>query len=270
MKRLGILGRNISYSISPFLHSRLAELKGLELEYGIYDGEALGILESSFLQLDGFNVTIPFKQDILSFCDERDAEVEECGAANTVSAVQGRRTAFNTDVIGLQKALAAQIPDLLNFRTVLLGAGGAARAALAALRRLKVQETEIWSRRSEATEQIIREQSAYGDIRPYREGLKLPTLWLNTAPIVPEGLENRLHPGDIFYNLSYRLPDEGPAGVPVFNGLEMLLQQGLAAAEIWFGPLSLSPGEEEELRQALQRKREELLPGPKNLNTGET
>ena len=126
--KFGVIGHPIAHTMSPFIHSRLFQLSGIQADYEVYDIPP-DSLESSMEQLrtlDGFNITIPHKQAIIPLLDGLDAKAEFFHSVNTVKNEAGLHTGHTTDGIGFTKALeAAGVKP--GCRTLLLGCGGAAR-----------------------------------------------------------------------------------------------------------------------------------------------
>ncbi|MBL8860525.1 MAG: type I 3-dehydroquinate dehydratase [Planctomycetes bacterium] len=134
-----VLGRPIAHSLSPRLHGAALRAAGLDAVYVACEPESLerflGLCDASW---GGFGVTMPFKAEAARLATERDADVEACGAANTlVRTARGWRAA-NTDVGAIRAAVLAGLErvgkPLARAHVVVLGTGGAARAALHALR----------------------------------------------------------------------------------------------------------------------------------------
>lgn len=128
-KNYAVVGHPIVHTMSPFIHSRLFALAGSPARYGAVDlapqalAEALPLLR----RLDGCNITIPHKRSIIPLLDALDEKAALSGSVNTVKNEGGRLTGFTTDGDGFRMALSAAGVGL-NGRTVVLGAGGAARA----------------------------------------------------------------------------------------------------------------------------------------------
>lgn len=128
-KNFGLAGHPVGHTVSPFLHSRLFALCGIEASYRAFDipPEELAAALPRLRALDGFNLTIPHKQAIIPFLDGLDKKAAQFGSVNTVKTEDGRMTGFTTDGEGFRRALeAAGAP--LGGRAAVLGAGGAARA----------------------------------------------------------------------------------------------------------------------------------------------
>ncbi len=137
----GVAGQPIAHSLSPAIHRAWIAAAGLDAVYrtfGPADADAFAELVEQGRRgaLRGLNVTAPFKAQALALADEAGETARACGAANLLVFEDGRVRADSTDGLGLMAALAEQAPDL-NVRdrpVVVLGAGGAARAAAAALK----------------------------------------------------------------------------------------------------------------------------------------
>jgi shikimate dehydrogenase len=128
-RSFALIGHPVGHSTSPFLHSKLFALSGVNASYTLRDipPENLAASVPLLRTLDGFNITIPHKQAIIRFLDGLDPRAEEAGSVNTVKNVDGRLIGYTTDGEGFRRALEfAGVP--LGGRVAILGAGGAARA----------------------------------------------------------------------------------------------------------------------------------------------
>ena len=127
-KNFCLIGYPLGHSISPEIHSRLFEISGVDAQYSLFEIQPEKFEDKiSFLKtLDGFNITIPYKQRILPFLDELDLRARRCGAVNTVKCENGRLSGFNTDAEGFLRALKSADIELSG-KVLLCGAGGVAR-----------------------------------------------------------------------------------------------------------------------------------------------
>ena len=137
----GIAGQPIAHSLSPLVHGAWIAAAGLDAVYqafGPADAAGFAALmdEGRAGRLRGLNVTAPFKGQALAMADQVSATARACGSSNLLVFEEGRILADSTDGFGLLAALAQQAPvlDLAGRPVVVLGAGGAARAAAAALK----------------------------------------------------------------------------------------------------------------------------------------
>ncbi|MFQ3542700.1 shikimate dehydrogenase [Halobacillus rhizosphaerae] len=139
MLQLGLIGYPVGHSLSPWIHNRLLAQSGLEGEYQLleikpenFHQEIQKLKKSS---LNGFNITIPYKEKILPYLDETDEAANHLGAVNTVKVENGRWIGYNTDGIGYVHSIKNRFPDLSfpDTRVLILGSGGAARGIFFAL-----------------------------------------------------------------------------------------------------------------------------------------
>lgn len=129
IKKFAVIGHPIGHTMSPFIHNRLFKLSGIDAEYTKLDiaPENLADEYNKVLsKLDGYNITIPHKQNIIPLIDEIDEKAKMYGSVNTVANIDGVAKGYTTDPDGFLKALdAAGIT--LDGRVVILGCGGVAR-----------------------------------------------------------------------------------------------------------------------------------------------
>lgn len=159
MKRLAVLGQPIAHSLSPAMFAAAFEATGLA---GKWSYEAVELAPAEFeagvarLVAEGYvgaNVTIPHKEAALELADDRSPAARGAGAANTLSFEAGRIRADNTDALGL---IAALPDDPAGSRVLVLGAGGAARAAIWALREAGGAVT-VWNRTADRAAAVAEE-----------------------------------------------------------------------------------------------------------------
>ncbi len=139
MKKYGLLGRDISYSLSPAMHNAAFKALGIDAEYLLFDISGEG-LKDFFAKLrkgeiSGCNITVPYKEKALKFTEEPTAAAKAIGALNTVLHDGGILRGYNTDYQGFIKVLCGFNEGDLNFNiegksAFVFGAGGAARAVI--------------------------------------------------------------------------------------------------------------------------------------------
>lgn len=129
VKKFAVIGHPIGHTMSPFIHNRLFGLSGIEAEYIKLDIAPENLADEynkTLSKLDGYNITIPHKQNIIQLIDEIDDKAKMYGSVNTVANSDGIAKGYTTDPDGFLKALdAAGI--ILDGRVVILGCGGVAR-----------------------------------------------------------------------------------------------------------------------------------------------
>lgn len=133
-KLYGLIGHPVAHTFSPFIHNRLGELTGLNLRYvpfDVTDPDMIGAaVKGAFaLNIQGMNVTIPYKQAVMPFLSGIDPVAGKIGAVNTLVRTDTGYLGMNTDYIGLKRALEVQGVNIPSYNAVIIGAGGAARAA---------------------------------------------------------------------------------------------------------------------------------------------
>ena len=133
MKRFALIGCGIGYTRSPFIHSKIVKRAGADLDtvYDVFDippQELPERIEYIKQNCDGFNVTKPYKTEIVKYLDRLDKSADTTGAVNTAARrPNGKWIGYNTDGAGFADSLAYHKIDLRNKNALILGAGGAAR-----------------------------------------------------------------------------------------------------------------------------------------------
>ncbi|HSS05393.1 MAG TPA: shikimate dehydrogenase [Solirubrobacterales bacterium] len=249
MRRLAVLGHPVGHSRSPAMHgAALAEL-GLAGEWSY---EAIDVapdeLETRVRAMagEGFagaNVTVPHKGAALSLADSLSETAREIGASNTLSFEGGEIRADNTDAQGLLDALPGS-PESL--QALVLGAGGAARAAVWALVR-EGAEVAVWNRTALRAENLCRElggePTATPDARDYELIVNTTAVGLRgedpfaELPLRPDAFGAAQTVVDLVYGdrPSSLLAAAAAVGATVVDGIEILVRQGALSLRIWTG-----------------------------------
>jgi shikimate dehydrogenase len=264
MRRAAVLGSPITHSLSPVLHEAAYQALGLQdWHYGKIECDEAGLpglVASMGPEWAGLSLTMPLKRVALEVADQLSPLAEAVGAANTLvfGAARGWR-ADNTDVTGIVLALREAGLDRVE-QAVILGAGGTAQAALAAVRELGHQTPIV----------LVRNLARTGDLRETAERLGMqPEISgsLFTEPLPPADLVISTLPGGAADSLSVTrwkphttvldvvyAPWPTPfarsardVGCPVVSGLGVLLYQAVAQVELMTG----HPGPVEAMRTAL-------------------
>lgn len=240
--RLGILGNPAKHSLSPALHrAALADL-AIEGSYEAWEVDAEGAkqvlddLRSG--SIDGCNVTMPFKGLAFEYVDRRSDLADRTGSVNTVVAADGELVGHNTDVGGIVGAW--QHRDLpVDGRVMVLGAGGAAAAALVAL---DDRDVVVAARSEAAARAVIRKTRSRGTVVAW--GTPIAGAVVNATPI---GMNGHVHPPAVvaaataWFEMVYAHGSTDAElsclenGKPVSSGTDMLLHQAVLAFRIWTG-----------------------------------
>jgi shikimate dehydrogenase len=265
VKQVGLIGYPVAHSRSPKMHNAAFREIGFDAEYTLWETLPGKLVErvASLRAPDmlGANVTIPYKEDVVPLLDECDTLAARIGAVNTILNRNGKLIGYNTDAPGMLRALAECLDSPFDARdkeTVILGTGGAARAAAVALidygaqsvsilgrdearigallrhLRLWKVETQISGALFNSTEANIRLQKADLVVNATSVGLmSSDTDVLIDVNLLPVGALVM----DMVFNagLTPLLQAAQARGCFVMHGLSMLLYQGAFAFELWTG-----------------------------------
>jgi shikimate dehydrogenase len=274
--RAGVMGWPVGHSLSPRLHGHWLARYGIDGSYEAIPVEpdalpgALDALRSNGFR--GVNVTVPHKEAAMALVDSIDVTGQRIGAINTVVVrADWRLEAVNTDAFGLRENIRAVVPAALEAGfggrpAVILGAGGAARAAVVALADAGVADIRIVNRtreRADILAALAGECGASGASVAWDDradtlagaGLLVNTTTLGMAGQAPLDIDLAALPGDAVVNdIVYAPLETGllaaarARGNPVVDGLGMLLHQARAGFHAWFG---VDPEVDGELRAAV-------------------
>ncbi len=252
---LGVIGDPVSHSRSPRMQNAALRALGIDWAYvplpvraDELEAALRGLRAVGFV---GVNVTVPHKEAVARLVDELRPVAEASGSVNTVVfADDGRLIGDSTDGPAIAAAIASEVGEAYTGDVLVLGAGGSARAAAAAL----AQEgcaVRIHARRPEAAEALARDLAQTGDVRAVAE-LPDPVggVVVHCTPVgalvEPDAMPlpaTRLMDVRVVVDLAYRgdatptplITAAAEAGCAVVDGLEVLARQGARALEIWTG-----------------------------------
>lgn len=255
----GLIGNPVEHTLSPVIHNTLAKLSGHNLVYVPFPVEP-GSLDKAIagagaLNLLGLNVTVPYKSEVIRSLREIDDLARNIGAVNTLVKTDDGYKGYNTDMEGLYRAMTSEGVKIAGEQIVLLGAGGAARA-VAYLCAVKGADqvymlNRTLSKAESVAEEVNRAMGREAIIPMITEDyVKLPAgkylaiqgTSVGLAPhtedvvIADEAFYDKIHTGfDLIYNpwetKFMRLVSSH--GGKAYNGLKMLMYQGIIAYELW-------------------------------------
>ena len=253
----GVAGRPVGHSLSPLIHNAWLAAGGIDGVYVAFHPAANGL--ARFLDglrggaIRGLNVTLPFKEEALALADAASARADAAAAANLlIFEDDGTITADNTDGVGLLAAFAAQAPgfDVNAGPVALLGAGGAARGAAAALLAAGAPEVRIINRTLAKAEIVAGALSGPVKVFPLDQLARALAGAGALVNATSAGLDGKgeldvpleaTPAGCVVMDLVYR-PLETPLlanaralGRPTVDGLEMLIRQAQPSFEAFFG-----------------------------------
>lgn len=243
----GILGTDVTWSLSPVIHNRAFAERGLDAVYVPLQAEALEPFLRALpaLGLSGFSVTRPFKVEIVPRLHSLDRTATRAGSVNTVRVRDGRLEGSSTDGLGIVTPLKKRTP-LPGRAVVVLGAGGAARAAALALVHEGAKVTVLARKPAQAAAVARDTGCAHGDLASLAE--RSWDALVNATPVGSTSLPGQspvppalLRPGRIVFDMVYEpletplLREAARAGCLTIDGLQMLLAQAAAQFEAWTG-----------------------------------
>lgn len=241
MRRFGLIGYPLGHSFSKKYFTDKFEREGIsDCVYESFPLASIDLLTALLKDnpdLEGLNVTIPYKEKVLGYLSEKSKVVSKTGACNCIQVRKNKLIGHNTDVLGFQQSLLKSFPHLPS-RALILGTGGSSKAVEYVLKQLKIPY--IFVSRKPSTHNLSYEQLSSGIVK--ESGLIINTTPLGMFPHVVEappipydaiGEHHCLF--DLIYNPERTLfLQKGEArGAKVQNGLDMLIIQAEESWKLW-------------------------------------
>lgn len=257
-KYIGIFGNPIKHTLSPVIHDTISKELGIDERYiPFHITENLGeAVKTAFDDgILGLNITVPYKQEVMPYLVDIDPAAKAIGAVNTLVRMEDGYKGYNTDMPGLAKAIESEGIVLKDSKVVMLGAGGAARAVAYMCVYYGAKEVYIVNRTYDNAKKIADDMNTeFGketiipiEAASYKEIPQDKYIFIQCTSV-------GLHDGDglpvVFDEEFYKMAECGvdliynPSKTPflalveklggkAFNGLKMLLYQGVMAYELW-------------------------------------
>lgn len=243
----GLVGYPVGHSFSAFFFNQKFEKENIAESYNLFSVEKLDKIRKIITDnpdLKGFNVTIPYKTEIISYLDKITPEAAEIGAVNVVKIIRDKTNYYllgtNTDAFAFKDSLLPFI-DKKNFTALILGTGGASKAVSYALKKLGLNYKFV--SRNPSLNQLGYNDLDENLINNFR-------IIVNTTPLgmfpsterCPELPYNELNANHLCYDLIYNPPLTLflkkclEAGAYIKNGKQMLELQALKSWELWNDP----------------------------------
>lgn len=254
----GLVGYPVRHTLSPVIHNYLAEASGQNLVYvpfEVADNLDAAVRGAFALNVLGMNVTVPYKKDVMNALVETDENAKRIGAVNTLVRTEQGYKGYNTDYLGLKRAMESDNVTIEGEDVIVLGAGGAANAVVYLCAQLGAKSVTVLNRTPEKAQHLVMHVKQYYPEVAYAAMEMKDYDKLEAKPYtVIQATSFGLHPNvedvviedesfyknirqavDIIYN-----PEETKfmklvkaAGGRAYNGLKMLLYQGVIAYELW-------------------------------------
>jgi len=258
MLSFAVIGDPSEHSLSPPMHRYFLDKTGVDGEYNRIlvrnEGELKEIAERLREgELDGLNITAPWKTEIKQFANDLTEDAKLVGAVNTIKAKDGFLTGHNTDKDGFYRSLQEFIGDELLDEVAVIGAGGAARAVLLAIDEMDISEIAVINRTKENAENLILDLGSGDHIHAMK--LEIDTLKaalndfdlvINTLPAGGRDIFQTVRFPELtgetirfYYDLVYSAKHQDEmeraerAGFRSLDGMDMLIYQGIASMEFW-------------------------------------
>ncbi len=257
-KLAGLIGNPVEHTLSPVIHNTIAGCMGENMVYiplPVKKDIEAAVKGAYALGIQGLNITVPYKSAVIPYLSDVDSEAAVIGAVNTLVRTEDGFKGYNTDLPGLYRAILSEGIAVEGSRIIIVGAGGAARAAAFMGAFYKAERIVILNRTVQKAVNIakeVTEKTGFSEIEALSieefdkiEGCGYLVLQATKAGLFPKTEETPISDESFFkkaavvYDLIYT-PEETmfmrlskKQGVKAYNGLKMLLYQGVAAYEMW-------------------------------------
>jgi len=253
-----LIGNPIDKSLSPLIHNEIFKIlykNSIYLAFNIEDNKLKDTIDGfKAINIQGFNVTIPYKKTIIEYLDDLSPEAKMLEAVNTVKNQDGKLIGYNTDGQGFLQTLIDNGIDIKDKNVLLLGAGGAAYAIGISLSMNGIKSIYIVNRTKEKAIKLGRDikrlnnnvSISTGDFSLKGINKKEIDIIINATSIGMYPLENMspielngFKENPIVYDIVYKpmetklIQDAKSRGFKTFNGISMLLDQAILSQKIW-------------------------------------
>lgn len=260
---VGIIGNPVAHSISPQLHNTISKLLGQDIIYVPFKVDKSDLEDAvkglKALNILGFNVTLPYKRDIMKYIDDNIRETFLMGAINTVKNIDGRFYGYNTDAEGFLRAFKEEFDTGFKDKNItIIGAGGTARpiavkAAIDGAKKISIvnrtvsksiEIAEVVNENIKEIVQVYNFNDKTFDIALSESDVVINTTSLGMYPgvdLTPFEKKSYFRKGQLVFDVIYNpvetrfLREARESGCKTCNGLKMLFYQGIYAYEIWTG-----------------------------------
>ena len=256
----GLIGNPVEHTLSPVIHNTLAENFEHNLVYVPFRVDAEYVEEAVkgayALNILGCNVTVPYKSAVIPFLKDIDPMAEKIGAVNTLVRIEGGFKGYNTDLPGLYRAMVSDDVKIKGEQILILGAGGVARAAAMLMADKGAKRIVIVNRTVEKAQilageiqkfypEVLFEAAGLNELSRFNEKKTYLAIQATNIGMYPNCEETLIDNPEFYeavhtgYDMIFNPADTRfmqlvrASGGRAYNGLKMLLYQGVIAYELW-------------------------------------
>ena len=247
MKKFLVIGNPIEHSLSPILHNYWIKKNGID---AVYEKQKLNedqlgqlILQVKKKEINGINVTVPFKKAIIPFLDKLSIEAKSTQSVNTIYLEDNKVIGHNTDIVGFETSIKKSKYNLINKEVLILGAGGVVPSIIFALNQMKVSKIKISNRTKEKVENLKKlfeniEIVEWGEVPNFDVIINATSIGLKKEDNINLDF-SLISKNKIFYDVIYNpketnfLKTGQSLGNVTLNGKLMFIYQALSAFNIW-------------------------------------
>ena len=250
MKHFAVIGSPVDHSLSPAMHQWVFDSLKLDAKYEkikVSNNELPKIIKKMQNgELDGVNITIPYKEMIIEHLDEVNQRAKSIGAVNCILKSGSKIIGNNTDWYGFSMVLKNNDINPIGREVIVLGAGGSAKSILYALRHMGVQKILLLNR-SIKRAQVFHDECILAFCLDDADNIiKTDSIIINTTSVGMQSSQSPIdfgliHKNQILIDIIYTPLKTGilefgqKIGAITVNGLDMFIHQGLASLDLWFG-----------------------------------
>ena len=248
MKKYFVIGNPINHSLSPKLHNHWLKQNNINAVYEkikLEENEIENFFhEIKNQEINGCNVTVPFKKTVIPFLDKLSSEAEHTQSVNTICFHNDKLVGHNTDIDGFQKAINSLDFKVKDKKIFILGAGGVVPSLIFALNKMEVSEITISNRTNKKAEDLKIQFNkintvSWGEVPDFDMIINATSLGLNNETI--DLNTSKIGRGKFFYDVVYN-PNETnflklgkKLGNQIENGKLMFIYQAFEAFKLWHG-----------------------------------
>jgi shikimate dehydrogenase len=247
MKKFLVIGNPIEHSLSPILHNYWIKKNGID---AVYEKQKLNedqlgqlILQVKKKEINGINVTVPFKKAIIPFLDKLSIEAKSTQSVNTIYLEDNKVMGHNTDIVGFETSIKKSKYNFINKEVLILGAGGVVPSIIFALNQMKVSKIKISNRTKEKVENLKKifeniEIIEWGEVPNFDVIINATSIGLKKEDNINLDF-SLISKNKIFYDVIYNpketnfLKTGQSLGNVTLNGKLMFIYQALSAFNIW-------------------------------------